>query len=154
MSISVCSDPLLYLNTYLNIISYNILLNLLQNNSHNLFYLQGRELQLSNISREGRGVYRCIADNNVIPTASQDITLYINFKPFAKAVQTTYGQAQNMLYDVTIECRVSGKKSRVKMRELLKEYLNFMKYVFKAMNLKHLLQIIIIIFYFSQNSEV
>ena len=88
---------------------------LITNNFHEvcniLISIQGRTLTLNNITRDGRGVYRCIANNNVIPPASQDVTLYINFRPYAQAVQTTYGQAQNMLYDITLECRVSGEFS-------------------------------------------
>ena len=66
-------------------------------------------LILENVDRNGRGVYRCIADNDVRPPATYDATLYVNFKPYAKAVQTTYGQAQNRMYDIVIECRISGK---------------------------------------------
>jgi len=77
----------------------------------NAFTYEGNELVLTNVSRHARGVYRCIADNTVIPTASQDATLYIDFKPYATPVQTTYGQAANRRFDITLECRVSGYPS-------------------------------------------
>ncbi len=59
--------------------------------------------------KEDRGVYRCIADNDVRPADTYDSTVYVQFKPTAKPVQTSYGQAQNRMFDVTIECRISGK---------------------------------------------
>lgn len=65
-------------------------------------------LMLRDVQKDDRGVYRCIADNDVRPPAMFDTTLYVNFKPFARPVQTTYGQAQNRLFDIVIECRVEG----------------------------------------------
>ncbi|CAD5113878.1 DgyrCDS3041 [Dimorphilus gyrociliatus] len=75
---------------------------------YNKYSHKGNTLTLSNAQKEARGVYRCIADNNVIPTAKQDITVYVKFRPSAKAVQTSYGQMQNMFLDVTIQCIVAG----------------------------------------------
>ena len=66
-------------------------------------------LGLKTVKREDRGVYRCIADNDVRPPATYDATVYVNFKPHARPVQTTYGQAQNRRFDIVIECRISGK---------------------------------------------
>lgn len=66
---------------------------------------------LKDLKRKDRGVYRCLADNNVRPPATYDSTLYVDFKPFSKPVQTTYGQAQNRLFDLTIECIVAGELS-------------------------------------------
>ena len=76
-----------------------------------LLVFQGKTLTLENVDRNGRGVYRCIGDNDVRPPATYDATLYVNFKPYAKAVQTTYGQAQNRMYDIVIECRISGRET-------------------------------------------
>ena len=53
-------------------------------------------------------MYRCIADNAVRPPATYDATLYINFKPNARPVQSSYGQAENRMYDITIECIIAG----------------------------------------------
>ncbi len=65
-------------------------------------------MNLHSVKREDRGVYRCIADNDVRPPATYDATMYVNFKPYAHPVQTTYGQAQNRMFDIVIECRISG----------------------------------------------
>ena len=70
---------------------------------------QGNILKLMDVQEDARGVYRCIADNNVKPPAQHDVALYIQFAPTAKAVQSTYGQAQNRLFDITIECRIAGE---------------------------------------------
>lgn len=75
---------------------------------YNKFSHRGNELILLNTQKEARGVYRCIADNNVIPTANQDITVYVRFKPSARAVQSSYGQMRDALLDVTIQCIVAG----------------------------------------------
>ena len=77
------------------------------------FIFQSPQLTLRNLTREDRGVYRCIADNDVRPPATHDITLFVEFRPFARAVQTSYGQAQNRMFDLTIECRIAGKSSFV-----------------------------------------
>ena len=69
---------------------------------------QTKVLNLRNLKREDRGVYRCLADNNVRPPATYDATLYVSFRPYSRYVQSTYGQAQNRLFDLTIECIVSG----------------------------------------------
>lgn len=69
---------------------------------------QGDVLTLTDLTEDDRGVYRCIADNNVRPPATYDATVYVEFSPRARAVQSSYGQAQNMMYDLTIECIVAG----------------------------------------------
>ena len=64
--------------------------------------------QISPVTQGHRGVYRCLADNNVRPPASNDVTLLVLFRPRARAVQDSYGQAANRMFDVTIECRIAG----------------------------------------------
>jgi limbic system-associated membrane protein len=54
-------------------------------------------------------MYRCVADNWVRPLATYDTTVYVFFRPRARAVQKSYGQAQNRLFDLTFECIVAGK---------------------------------------------
>lgn len=54
-------------------------------------------------------MYRCVADNWVRPLATYDATVYVFFRPRARAVQKSYGQAQNRLFDLTFECIVAGK---------------------------------------------
>ena len=66
-------------------------------------------MKLVGVRRQDRGVYRCIADNDVRPPATYDATMYVNFQPYARPVQTTYGQAQNRMFDIVIECRISGE---------------------------------------------
>lgn len=65
-------------------------------------------LKIRKINRNDRGVYRCLADNNVRPPAQFDITLLVAFPPISIAVQSSYGQAENRMYDVILECRVAG----------------------------------------------
>ena len=71
---------------------------------------QGNVLQLTNIRNIDRGMYRCVADNNVRPLATYDATLYVQFRPAVRAVQSTYGQAQNRMFDLIIECIVAGRQ--------------------------------------------
>ena len=48
------------------------------------------------------------------PPAVFDVTLYVEFRPAARAVQTTYGQAQNRMFDVTMECRIAGMSHHIR----------------------------------------
>ena len=73
-----------------------------------MFLRQGNELTLRNVRGQDRGVYRCVADNNVRPPDAYDNTINILFKPTARAVQTTYGQAKDRQFEVVIECRIAG----------------------------------------------
>lgn len=75
---------------------------------YNRFSVRGNILKLKNVAEDDRGIYRCVADNNVKPPAQYDAALYVQFKPTAKAVQSSYGQAQNRLFDIVIECRIAG----------------------------------------------
>jgi limbic system-associated membrane protein len=75
---------------------------------YNRYAVKGNILQLYNMQAGDRGMYRCVADNNVRPLATYDTTVYVFFKPVAKAVQRSYGQAQNRLFDLTFECIVAG----------------------------------------------
>jgi len=75
---------------------------------YNRFAVKGTFLQLTNVRSIDRGMYRCVADNNVRPLATYDTTLYVNFRPAVRAVQSSYGQAQNRLFDLIIECIVAG----------------------------------------------
>lgn len=75
---------------------------------YNRYAVKGNVLQLFNVQSGDRGMYRCVADNNVRPLATYDTTVYVFFKPKSRAVQKTYGQAQNRLFDLTFECIVAG----------------------------------------------
>ncbi|ELU00248.1 hypothetical protein CAPTEDRAFT_184217 [Capitella teleta] len=69
---------------------------------------QGTFYSIDPVQKEDRGVYRCLADNNVRPPAVHDATLTVIFRPTARAVQSSYGQAENRMFDITIECRIAG----------------------------------------------
>ena len=75
---------------------------------HDDVLLQGTRLPLYHVTQEDRGIYRCLADNNVRPPAVHDATLLVMFRPVARPVQTSYGQAENRMLDVTIECVIAG----------------------------------------------
>lgn len=75
---------------------------------YNRFMFRGDKIQLTNIRGIDRGMYRCVADNNVRPLATYDATVYVNFKPRARPIQSSYGQAQNRQFELTIDCIVAG----------------------------------------------
>ncbi|KAI0216224.1 Neural cell adhesion molecule 1 [Lamellibrachia satsuma] len=72
----------------------------------NTFSLKENILNLTNLTHGDRGVYRCIADNGAGPPATYDVTLYINFKPIARPVQSNYSQAKS--YNTSMECIIEG----------------------------------------------
>ena len=72
------------------------------------FLIQNTTLKLKKINSDAMGVYRCLADNNVRPFASHYATLNVQFKPVARPVQTTYGQAAGRQFDVVMECIIAG----------------------------------------------
>ena len=69
---------------------------------------QGKTLTLHHVEYNHGGMYRCVADNNVRPLATYDTNVLVFSRPRARAVQSSYGQAQNRLFDITFECVVSG----------------------------------------------
>lgn len=69
---------------------------------------QGSMLYIKSVGTQDRGIFRCLADNAVRPPAVFDVNLYTTFKPVARAIQSSYGQAENRMFDVTIECRIAG----------------------------------------------
>lgn len=75
---------------------------------YNRYTYKGKVLKLYNLRPQDRGMYRCVADNWVRPLATWDTTVYVKFRPRARAVQSSYGQAQNRLFDLTFECIVAG----------------------------------------------
>lgn len=72
------------------------------------YAVKGNNLMLYNVQPADGGMYRCVADNNVRPLAAYDTVVYVFFRPRARAVQSSYGQAQNRLFDITFECIVAG----------------------------------------------
>ncbi|KAL5019979.1 hypothetical protein ScPMuIL_002871 [Solemya velum] len=69
---------------------------------------RGHILHLPNINENDRGIYRCVADNNVAPPAEHKAQVLVFFKPSARPVETSVGQAENKLFDATVACIVSG----------------------------------------------
>ena len=66
-----------------------------------------------------------MADNNVRPPAVHDATLLVFFRPISRPVQTSYGQAENRMLDVTIECTIAGRRFKGTCRNNLKKNFNF-----------------------------
>jgi limbic system-associated membrane protein len=75
---------------------------------YNRYMFKGDIMQLSNVQAGDRGMYRCVADNNVRPLATYDATVYVNFRPISRPIQSSYGQAANRQFDLTIDCIVAG----------------------------------------------
>lgn len=65
-------------------------------------------MTIPQVKAEDRGIYRCLADNAVRPPSYIDCRLIVFFRPRAKAIQTTYGQAENRQFNLIIECRIAG----------------------------------------------
>lgn len=69
---------------------------------------QNNTMTIPQVKAEDRGIYRCLADNAVRPPSYIDCRLIVFFRPRAKAIQTTYGQAENRQFNLIIECRIAG----------------------------------------------
>lgn len=70
--------------------------------------LRNTTLNLSNITKDDRGLYRCVADNQVRPPDEYLVAVNVFFKPDTVAVQDSVGQAADRQFDAKLECRVSG----------------------------------------------
>lgn len=75
---------------------------------YNVYVFKSSIISLYDIKAVHRGMYRCVADNNVRPLATYDATVYIYSKPISRPIQSSYGQAANRQFDLTIDCIVSG----------------------------------------------
>ncbi|KAL3884659.1 hypothetical protein ACJMK2_024777 [Sinanodonta woodiana] len=69
---------------------------------------RGSNLKLLNVSKDYRGAYRCVADNNVRPPDEFLVSVQVFVAPECEAVQDTVGQANTGQYYVRLECKVSG----------------------------------------------
>ncbi|KAK2154830.1 hypothetical protein LSH36_256g04074 [Paralvinella palmiformis] len=67
-----------------------------------------RIMPIENAQPNHKGLYRCLADNNVAPPAYHDTVVIVMHRPTSIAIQSSYGQAENRMFDVTIECRIGG----------------------------------------------
>jgi len=63
-------------------------------------------LKISNINKEDRGNYYCIAENGVGKGTRRRISIEVEFAPIVTVLQTRVGQAEN--YDVYLECHVES----------------------------------------------
>ena len=97
---------------------------------HSFISFQGNILRLKDLGKTDRGVYRCIADNAVRPPAMFDTNLYVNFAPYAQAVQRSYGQAQNRLFDALLECRISGTVLCGHCNNYVRLFTDFFPYIY------------------------
>lgn len=75
---------------------------------YNIFQRRGNVLPIINIHAADRGMYRCCADNNVRPLAQYDTSVYVNFRPQARPLQSSYGQASNRQFQITMDCIMAG----------------------------------------------
>ena len=67
---------------------------------------RGNKLTLSNISKDDRGTYYCVADNGVVPGARRSISVEIEFKPHVRVAQDRYEQA--LQYNSLLHCSVEA----------------------------------------------
>ena len=60
------------------------------------------------MTKGDRGLYRCVADNQVRPPDEYLVAVNVFHKPDCYAVQDTVGQAADRQFDAKLVCRVSG----------------------------------------------
>ena len=61
------------------------------------------------MTKGDRGLYRCVADNQVRPPDEYLVAVNVFHKPDCYAVQDTVGQAADRQFDAKLVCRVSGR---------------------------------------------
>ncbi|XP_061163807.1 lachesin-like [Saccostrea echinata] len=72
------------------------------------FQSRGAQLNLTDIQKNDRGNYICVADNNVKPPDDFKVEVVVFFPPACRPVQSTVGQAQNRRFNAKLECIVAG----------------------------------------------
>ncbi|XP_061164486.1 lachesin-like [Saccostrea echinata] len=72
------------------------------------FQTRGAQLNLTDIQKNDRGNYICVADNNVKPPDDFKVEVVVFFPPACRPVQSTVGQAQNRRFNAKLECIVAG----------------------------------------------
>ena len=70
---------------------------------------QSHTLRLADIRMKDKGVYICVADNNVIPADIMAVKVNVIYRPQCTSVTDRVGQVQNRRLDATLECKVSGR---------------------------------------------
>lgn len=74
--------------------------------SLNAAFVKGNSLQLTNVTKNDRGTYYCVADNGVIPGSRRAISVEVEFRPHIKVGRPRYGQALN--YEASLSCFVEA----------------------------------------------
>lgn len=69
-------------------------------------HYKGNRLTLSNVTKDDRGTYYCVADNGVSNGARRSVGVEIEFIPFVSIERTRYGQA--LQYDAILQCHVES----------------------------------------------
>ena len=94
--------------------------------------IRGNELEIKNVDRNDRGVYRCSARNNVDsedPLVAQfDVRFNVQFGAEATALDSQVGQAENKHYPAYLECKVGGNPAPELYWVKLKEAPNEISY--------------------------
>ena len=69
---------------------------------------QSNTLRLTDVQVKDKGLYTCVANNNIKPADSFGIGVNVLHRPQCAAVKDRVGQAQNRRFDATLDCKVSG----------------------------------------------
>lgn len=69
---------------------------------------RGKQLTLNNIQKNDRGVYTCVADNDISPSARYEVDINVYFPPSCAPLQSVVGQAQNRRFNAKMVCVVEG----------------------------------------------
>lgn len=54
------------------------------------------------------GVYTCVADNDIRPSARYEVDINVYFPPSCAPLQSVVGQAQNRRFNAKMVCVVEG----------------------------------------------
>jgi len=72
----------------------------------NAAFFRGNSLQLTNVTKNDRGSYYCVADNGVASGSRRAISVEVEFKPYVKVGRPRYGQALN--HEIVLHCHVEA----------------------------------------------
>lgn len=69
---------------------------------------RGTQLTLTNIQKNDRGIYTCVADNGISPSARHEVDINVYFPPSCTPLHSVVGQAQNRRFNAKMVCVVEG----------------------------------------------
>ncbi len=69
-------------------------------------YYRGNQLKLTNITKDARGTYYCVADNGVNNGARRHVGVEIEFAPYITIARPQTGQA--LQYDADLHCHIEA----------------------------------------------